>query len=63
VDIANIGLGHKEIRLTDVELRIISNCMNEACNGLSISDFEIRVGAERDEAQGMLDKLLSALGE
>ena len=62
MDITSPGFGQKEIRMSDEELRIICNCVNEACNGLSIPDFRIRVGAEREEAESMLAKLLSALG-
>jgi len=63
MDITTPGSGRHEIHLTDLELRVICNCINESCNGISISEFETRVGAEREEVEGMLDKLLAALSK
>ena len=63
MNIMSLGAGRYEIHLTDTELRIICNCINESCNGISLPEFETRVGAEREEVEGMLDDLLAVLSK
>jgi hypothetical protein len=48
-----------EIQLTSDEMMIITNCMNEVCNGLSVPEFHPKIGAERDEIESLLDSLLA----
>lgn len=45
------------------ELALIANALNEVCNGLDIEDVEFftRLGADRDEARGLLAELGLAL--
>jgi hypothetical protein len=56
--------------LTPDELLMISNALNEVCNGLDIPEFGTRMGVERDEALGLLkdvselyDKAVALAGE
>jgi hypothetical protein len=48
-----------EILLTSDEMMIITNCMNEVCNGIDVPEFSTRIGAEKDEVESMLDSLLA----
>jgi hypothetical protein len=48
-----------EILLTSDEMMIITNCINEVCNELSIPEFHPKIGAERDEIESLLDSLLA----
>lgn len=51
------------IRLSTHELILISNALNEVCNGVAIEEFEFhtRLGTNRGEALQLLDRLLEAL--
>jgi hypothetical protein len=51
------------MHLTDTELRVICNCINESCNGISLAEFETRIGTKKKEVEGMLDKLLAVLSK
>lgn len=46
--------------LDRAELLIVVNALNEICHGVHIDDFEFhaRIGADRDEAQALLDRLI-----
>lgn len=50
-----------EISVTDTELSILANCLNEVCHGISVFEFETRLGATREDVSSMLDSLLAAL--
>jgi len=43
--------------LTVDELLIISNALNEVCNGLEIPEFATRLGAGQDEALRLLKSI------
>lgn len=46
-----------ELQLSREELLILNNALNEACNGLSLFDFETRMGATREEVQSVLKNI------
>ena len=46
-----------QINLTQDGLRIICQCMNEVCNGINLSEFVPKIGADRDRVRAMLDIL------
>jgi hypothetical protein len=48
------------LALTGDEMRIISNALNEACNGLDVEEFSTRLGADRAEVEVVLLGLLVA---
>lgn len=52
-----------DIRLSNHELTLLSNALNEVCNGADIDDaeFATRLGAERDELRQLLDNIGSAI--
>ncbi|HEX8399274.1 MAG TPA: hypothetical protein VF644_17700 [Pyrinomonadaceae bacterium] len=47
------------ISLTKEEIRIIHQTLNEVCNGIHFeeSEFETRIGTDRDSARKMMSKL------
>lgn len=53
--------GHFEISVDDRELSTFSNCLNEVCNGIHISEFETTLGATMEDVASMLDTLLASL--
>ena len=51
------------VELTRTELLILSNCLNELCNGpdaITPWEFHARMGVERDEAVALLGDLGTA---
>ena len=54
----------KKVELTDAELVVVNNALNEVCNGVHIEDdeFETRLGVSRDDARALLLKVTGLLG-
>jgi hypothetical protein len=52
-----------DVRLSDVELLMLNNALNEVCNGVHIpdSEFQTRLGRERDEMRTLLDEINSVV--
>jgi hypothetical protein len=48
-------------KLTKDELIIVNNCLNEVCNGRDLFEFETRIGASKEEAHQILDRISTAL--
>ena len=46
------------VRMNLDEVRIISNALNEICNGIDIKEFSTRVGAELSEVEELLRQFL-----
>lgn len=57
--------GTVDLSLDEAELLILNNALNEVCNGIDIDDFEFpaRIGAEREEARTLLQRLRSLYEE
>ncbi len=49
--------------LTPDELLIVSNALNEVCNGLDVPEFATRMGVEREEALHLLKSISSVFDE
>jgi hypothetical protein len=49
------------LRFSEEELYILNNALNEVCNGLHISEFSTRMGAEREEALQQLEQINALL--
>lgn len=49
------------IRASREDLVILNNALNEICNGLSVPDFETRVGAPLASAERLLEIVGAAL--
>ena len=43
------------ILLTEDELLVVNNCLNEVCNGFYLDAFESKIGASIEEATHILD--------
>lgn len=52
-----------KLEVTDDEIIMLNNCLNELCNGVRIEDweFQTRIGWMRSEVQMLLSKINSAL--
>lgn len=52
-----------DIRLSTCELTLLSNALNEVCNGADIGDaeFATRFGAERQELRQLLESIGSLI--
>lgn len=52
-----------QLHLTDDEVSILNNCLNELCNGVRIEDweFQTRIGWTRDDVRVLLSKIHAAL--
>lgn len=46
-----------DIRVTEDELLILNSALNEVCNGISVSEFDTRIGATRDDVASLLEKI------
>ncbi|MCI0438269.1 MAG: hypothetical protein L0177_03955 [Chloroflexi bacterium] len=49
------------VSLSTHELAILNNALNEVCNGLDIAEFSTRMGAELEEAEGLLNQIGKAI--
>ncbi len=45
------------VSLSAQDVLIISNALNEVCNGLDVPEFSTRMGVELDEALELLEKV------
>ena len=45
------------ILLSDEELLIVNNALNEICNGIDVPEFATRIGVERSEAERLLEQI------
>jgi hypothetical protein len=52
-----------KIELTPEELLIITNALNEVCNGLEMPEFATRIGADRAEALELLREMSASYDE
>jgi len=52
-----------KVELTPDELLIITNALNEVCNGLEMPEFSTRIGADRAEALELLREMSASYGE
>lgn len=51
------------LSLSRDELVAINNALNEVCHGVGMPGFESRIGASRDEVEGLLASVSRALDE
>ena len=45
------------------ELILISNALNEICNGIDLAEFETRLGFTREQAERLMEKVSARLGD
>jgi hypothetical protein len=46
--------GNVELRVTQDELVILNNALNEVCHGFEVDEFETRIGSSREQAAALL---------
>ena len=47
--------------MTESELLILSSALNEICNGIDVPEFDTRIGASKDDAASLLERVNSLL--
>ncbi|MFQ3597559.1 MAG: hypothetical protein SNJ66_04380 [Chloroherpetonaceae bacterium] len=50
-----------EIRLTELELIILCNALNEVAHGIDLAEFETRLGASLNDVEKLLGQLKAVL--
>lgn len=50
-----------DVRLSIDELNTFRNALNEACNGIYVSEFKTRMGVSREEAMALSDAILQVI--
>jgi hypothetical protein len=65
MDRAHKKTDHAATKFTAGELVLLSNALNEVCNGVALDEdeFQTRLGVDRKTARKLLAKLSSLMGE
>jgi hypothetical protein len=58
MDAKRLDVNKYQIQFAYDEMIIITNCLNEVCNGIDVHEFSTRIGAERARVENILDGLL-----
>lgn len=61
--IINTNAKEATISISNAELLILNNALNEICNGIDIFEFETRIGTNRENATDILKKIGSLLDQ
>ena len=56
-----IEKGEATVRLTEAQLVIVNNALNEVCNGIDVEEFSTRLGAEVTKVRGLLKEVNGVL--
>ena len=57
MQIQYVEAGKATVVLTEEELLIVNNAVNEVCNALDVAEFSTRMGASMDEARSLLRQI------
>lgn len=57
MDVVSVDEKQTELSLDNKELLILNAALNEVCNGLSVPEFETRIGASKEAAFTLLKEL------
>ena len=63
MDLLAVTKSNADISITESELLILNSALNEVCNGIDITEFETRIGSERDNVAALLSKIGSVLDQ
>jgi hypothetical protein len=58
--ISTMGDGIR-IELSELELVVVNNALNEVLNGIDLFEFSTRIGVERDQVVELLSQVSAAL--
>jgi hypothetical protein len=61
MQIVEVQRGMATIRLSEEELVILNNALNEVCNGVDVSEFAARLGAEIADVRELLGEVSDLL--
>ncbi|HBK4844300.1 hypothetical protein L3070_18450 [Enterobacter cloacae complex sp. ECL405] len=54
MDVISIAGKQAQLTLGENELLILNSALNEICNGISVPEFETRIGASKEEVCTLL---------
>lgn len=57
MDVVSVDEKQTKLSLDNKELLILNAALNEVCNGLSVPEFETRIGASKEAAFTLLKEL------
>ena len=57
MEIIDANREQSHISLSRDELLIVNAALNEVCNGISIFEFETRIGADRKQVSAILENI------
>lgn len=61
MQLLKINVGSVSMQLTEAELILVNNTLNEVLNGIKITEFQTRLGLSREAAQKLLNEIGSLL--
>jgi hypothetical protein len=50
-----------QLQLSEAELALITNALNEVCNGIDLFEFEARMGGDRAQVTELMKTLVGTL--
>ncbi|HDT3137103.1 TPA: hypothetical protein QIF81_002943 [Enterobacter asburiae] len=57
MDVISIAGKQAQLTLGENELLILNSALNEICNGISVPEFETRIGASKEEVCTLLSQI------
>jgi hypothetical protein len=54
MEVVELSIESITLRLSPDEVIMLSNALNEICNGIAISEFQTRIGYTREEVEALL---------
>lgn len=57
MDVISVAGKQAQLTLGENELLILNSALNEICNGISVPEFETRIGASKEEACTLLSQI------
>ena len=57
MDLLSVSNGKVEINIAENELLILNSALNEICNGIDITEFETRIGSDKNDVEVLLSEI------
>lgn len=57
MELVTVTKQQAELKITVDELLIVNSALNEICNGISVAEFDSRIGATREDVILLLEKI------
>lgn len=55
MDVISVAGKQAQLTIDENELLILSSALNEICNGISVPEFETRIGASKEDVCALLN--------